>query len=598
MSNLLSEWARLFIVSLRQAGVERIIISPGSRSTPFAWAALEDCELQCQSVVDERSAAFVALGQARASGRPSAILCTSGSAAANYFPAVVEAAMAPVPLVVLTADRPFELQGARAPQTIDQVKLYGHYPRAYFELGMPDSQPSALWALQRIAAQAVALSLGPLPGPVHVNLRARKPLEPAAPDSDAERVLSERVSGLIKRGPSRAVSARRARDPATLEYLAERLAATTEGVIVCGPVEPACAEGARAVFELAQATAYPLLCEAGSQLRYDLPAGFPRNLCIDAFDHFVGEDWFQRRAAPRLALQLGQPPVSAGWAKFSKRQDLERYVVCEGPWSDPDGSARAVIDDAPYDFARALCEALARANLATSPGRRQWRAQLSACNDAAWQAVERELEATSCTTEPAAVRAVAAGLRPGSQLVLGNSLPVREPDWFTPATSSGLRVYSQRGANGIDGVLSGAVGIAGVSERPTTLLVGDLSFLHDLNGLWAARDLAQSLSVVILDNGGGQMFEQLPIARLCHDPGRLAYWTTPHGVDLSRVGDLFGLPVRRALTTTDITEAVYQAQSHMGCQLLVVPVAGKTVDLLRRIRAGLEESLCLPSSKG
>jgi 2-succinyl-5-enolpyruvyl-6-hydroxy-3-cyclohexene-1-carboxylate synthase len=181
---LLTEWARLLMASLRAAGVRDVVLSPGSRSTPFTWAALQDAGLRCRTIIDERSAAFFAVGQARLTGLPTVLVCTSGSAAANYFPAVVEAAESATPLVLLTADRPFELQHAAAPQTIDQTRLFGDYARRFFELGMPDADPAMLEALQRMAAQAVLASRSPLPGPVHLNARARKPLEPAGGHDD------------------------------------------------------------------------------------------------------------------------------------------------------------------------------------------------------------------------------------------------------------------------------------------------------------------------------------------------------------------------------------------------------------------------------
>src|SRR4051812_16764248 len=206
-STLLTEWSRLLLGTFARAGVEHVVLSPGSRSTPFAWAALNEPKLRCHSVWDERVAAFFALGQARVSGRPSLLLCTSGTAAANYYPAVIEASLARLPLLVLTADRPFELQHAGAPQAIDQLKLFGDSARAFFELGTPDPSPSALEGLLRSVAHAVQAALHGNPGPVHLNARARKPLEPIRADDAASLRLRESVDALLARGPTVAARA-------------------------------------------------------------------------------------------------------------------------------------------------------------------------------------------------------------------------------------------------------------------------------------------------------------------------------------------------------------------------------------------------------
>src|SRR5688572_18442344 len=198
-AHLLGEWARLLFATLRQAGVSDLWVSPGSRSTPFTWAAQHTPGLNVRPVIDERSAAFLALGHTRITGRPCAILCTSGTAAANYFPAIVEASAAYLPLIVLTADRPLDVQQAAAAQTIDQVKLYGDQVRSFFDLGLPDAAASTLVGLRRSVVQAVTQSLGPLPGPVHLNLRARKPLEPVPAQTEAEHALSRRISELLAR---------------------------------------------------------------------------------------------------------------------------------------------------------------------------------------------------------------------------------------------------------------------------------------------------------------------------------------------------------------------------------------------------------------
>src|SRR4051812_30405975 len=229
---LLTEWSRLLLGTLTRAGVEHVVLSPGSRSTPFAWAALNEPGLTCHSIWDERVAAFFALGQARVSGRPSLLLCTSGTAAANYYPAVIEASLAQVPLLILTADRPFELQHSAAPQAIDQIKLFGDSARAFFELGAPDESPSALAGIVRSVAHAVHAARGVRPGPVHLNARARKPLEPVTASGPGTSELAAQVDALLDHGPTLALGATLHGD---VTRLARACTDTARGVILVGP---------------------------------------------------------------------------------------------------------------------------------------------------------------------------------------------------------------------------------------------------------------------------------------------------------------------------------------------------------------------------
>src|SRR4051812_41493967 len=262
---LLTEWSRLLIGTLARAGVEHVVLSPGSRSTPFAWAALNEPGLRCHSVWDERVAAFFALGQARVTGRPSLLLCTSGTAAANYYPALIEASLSYLPLLVLTADRPFELQHSAAPQAIDQIKLFGDSARAFFELGTPDAAPSALSGVVRSVAHAVRAARGARPGPVHLNARARKPLEPTTAHDPASLELAAQVDALLNKGPTLAAGATLHGD---VSRLARACRETARGIILVGPHAAYRPEAAPALLGLARITGYPLLCEATSQLRW------------------------------------------------------------------------------------------------------------------------------------------------------------------------------------------------------------------------------------------------------------------------------------------------------------------------------------------
>ena len=606
---LLTEWARLLLGGLRRAGVRQVVLSPGSRSTPFTWAALHEPGLDCRTIIDERSAAFFALGHARVTGRPVLLVCTSGSAAANYFPAVAEAAESSVPVLVLTADRPLELQGAAAPQTIDQVKLYGDYARAYFELGTPDPDPRMLRAIPRIAAQAMAGSMGPIPGPVHLNARARKPLEPRTGAGPAEGELHALVDRLLESVPT-AISPAPRPDPADLEAVARSCRNARRGLIVCGPAHGPAAASPDAILRLARATGFPVAAEAASQIRF---APLPDIVRLDHAASLLDVPGFADRHEPDVILQVGRPPTASAWhAALDRWTHAPRHVLAPHGWPDPFGTATTLVR-APLDAAvRALADAVEGLDPGSPsdepPGGRRkaletWRETLRQADDQAGETIAASLE--DGFPEGRAVRTVVDRLADGAILAVGNSLPIREVDTFVDAArlraraaatdDRTLEVLFQRGANGIDGLVSGAAGAAAASGRPTTLLIGDVSLAHDIGALGLLRDLPAPLTVVVLNNGGGRIFERLPIAESLAGEdtpdGRrsLDAWLTPPALDFSAAARTFGIPYEQA--GDDALSAALDTLSGTGGLLeIVIPENGTTVhqrELRRRIAAAL-----------
>ena len=351
------EWARLLLGSLAASGVKDVVISPGSRSTPFTWAAASTSGLRCHALYDERSAAFFALGIARVTNEPPLLICTSGSAAANYFPAVVEASLARVPLLVMTADRPLELQDAGAPQTIDQVKLYGAFARSFVDLGLPDPSPASLAALPRIVVRAVLDSKSPLPGPVHLNARARKPLEPGPAHTEAEKALVHEVDRLLERGVPRAFFEMSAPDAAGIDALAKRLAGAETRLIVCGPLALHRSNDADVLVDLARKLDAPLYAEATSQLRFRPSFAGARSL--DGFDWLLRASPASVEHRPALLLRFGGTPVSAGVEQLlGAHGPTELALVAEHGLPDATGSASLVVRGAPGEVARRLLVAL------------------------------------------------------------------------------------------------------------------------------------------------------------------------------------------------------------------------------------------------
>jgi 2-succinyl-5-enolpyruvyl-6-hydroxy-3-cyclohexene-1-carboxylate synthase len=570
-ANLLSEWSRLLMESLADAGLTDVVLSPGSRSTPFMIAAAENPRLRCHDSIDERAAAFFALGQARVTGRPSLLICTSGSAGAHYFPAVVEAATAFLPLVVLTADRPFELQDCAAPQTIDQVKLFGGFARHFVDLGLPDGSPGSLRALRRIAAQAVHRALAPTPGPVHLNGRARKPLEPMPLKTDEERALKARVDVLLKEPLTTAYAPVVAPDPRGIERAAELIAAKPHGLIVCGPAGMSQAHAREAVFALAQSTGYPVLAEASSQLRFtDVPEGV---VLVDAFDALYRAQAFRDAHPTELVLQLGAPPVSSGWERYSgTNKGAERIVIAPYGWNDPTNAATVLIDSDVGEGVRAL-----NAKLGTGLRRGAWAARFTEANGRAWAAVDHELATAQGMTEGEIARTVIGTVPRGSMIELGNSLAIREVDTFAERHATDVKVMCQRGANGIDGLLAAAAGASRSSGEPITVLIGDVSFMHDLTSLSLATGLSASLVFVVIQNYGGRIFETLPIGKTPSvTPALMSHVTTPHRVELEHAAKLFGHGYAKVTSTEALRSAIQRAHAQKGCTVIeaIVPEHG------------------------
>ena len=592
--NLQAEWARLLIDSFAAAGGREVVISPGSRSTPFVLAAAGHPKLRCRDVVDERSAAFFALGQGRVTGRPTLLLPTSGTAGANYFPAVIEASASHVPMLVLTADRPVELAACGANQTIDQLKLYGDHVREFFELGAPDSAPRALRGLRRAVAQAVFASRYPRPGAVHLNARARKPLEPGTADGPAERELAAAVDALIERPVPRPLSPLRVPHGGQVDELAETCRRVERGLIVCGPASLAQAGARSLIAELGRRSGYPILREAASQVRFCAELSADGVVAVDGFNAILGCEQICA-LAPELIVQIGRCPTSGAWGRY-----LARHAGCRHWVLGPDGwqDARSTATDLMFAD---LDATLARLTTRLPAGGREtpWSERWRAAEATVRRCVEGELSASGeALTEGGVARSLVASLPSGSLLAVGNSLPIREVDTYCPGAADrrdarDLRVLAQRGASGIDGVTSGTLGAASVWPHRVALLIGDLSFLHDLSGLQAARQVKVPAVIVVVQNRGGRIFEQLPLASHAAAAGDVfEHWTTPHDLDLAPAAALHGLAFERVATRPELEAALELGFARPGVTLIeaLVPPHG-AAEQNRRLQELVDSAL-------
>ena len=527
-----------FAEELVRSGVEHAVICPGSRSTPLAVMLSRQAGLKVWMHVDERSAGFFALGMAKARGTPVALVCTSGTAAANFLPAVVEAHYGRVPLIVCTADRPPELRDVGAPQTIDQVRLYGVHAKWFVDMLLPEATPEALRYVRTVAGRAVATAKAGPAGPVHLNFPFREPLMPEA-------------------GGAVPVAARRDNNPyvdfaeapdqprgASLRWLQLACERAERGIIVCGPVTDDLLVGDD-VAALATRLQWPVLADPLSELRTALQ---DRTLVIDAYDAFLRDERWTAEHGPDAVIRFGAMPTSKALTLFLQRNpDAQQFVVDQVGWLDPtllaSGMIAAEADEVCAGLLRVLRErppspTQARYTRAWVEANRRTRAAITGRLDGMTELFEGKLFAE-----------LGALLPERATIFVGNSMPIRDLDAFFPATDRVLFIMANRGANGIDGVVSTALGVAAAHsgprkwnepEYPVVLVLGDLSFYHDMNGLLAAKLYGLKATIILLNNDGGGIFSFLPQAGATTPEQFERLFGTPTGLDFRPAVEMYG----------------------------------------------------------
>lgn len=545
--NLNAAWAQALIEELCRGGVEHAVVCPGSRSAPLALACARAPGLRVHTAIDERSGAFVALGAGKATGRPALVLATSGTAGAHFYPAVLEAEAMRVPLLCLTADRPPELHGFGAPQTLDQRALFGGHVRAFVELATPEGTDAAFLHLRAQASLAARAALRVPRGPVHLNAPFREPLaplpQPLPPLSARARDGEGALPALAVHPPARAP------DGAALRRLAAELARRPRGALAVGPRDED-DDLAGALDELSRATGWPVYADGASGLRAKAEGAF-----VCHADLLLRHERAATALRPEMVLRLGgglTSKVLQQWLDGSGA--LTALLPGDGALIDAAHAASLCIEGDAAAACRALAEEV-RA-LRGSPGELRslaLRADAAAATALASAFQSRPLD------EPQLAWALARALPPGSQLFVASSMPVRDVDAFSGALP-GVRVLSSRGANGIDGIVSTAAGMALATQRPTAVLCGDLALLHDLGGLVAAKRAGADLAVVVANNDGGGIFHFLPVHGLAPAERFEQLFATPHGLDLAHAAALAQARLHRPRTGAEVRTALAQAR--------------------------------------
>ncbi|MCY3778703.1 MAG: 2-succinyl-5-enolpyruvyl-6-hydroxy-3-cyclohexene-1-carboxylic-acid synthase [Chloroflexi bacterium] len=561
MPNPNTLYANIFIDALVAAGVTRFCLSPGSRHTPLVLAlARHRGGIDISSHLDERSAAFFALGLAIGSGEPAALICTSGSAAANFFPAIVEAHQSRLPLIILTADRPHELRGSGANQTIDQIKLYGDYADFFADAPLPEAEtPSAvLRHLRALAFRATAAAKN-RPGVAHINFPFRKPFEPAVDDNLK-----------IDRRPPTQFSAPKTNASADLAALLTDDLLSRRGIIYFG--HGACRGGAERdsllpwAGRLSDITGYPILAEFTSNMR--------SAETISAYESFM--------TAPAIGfsqvevvIRFGTPSLCKSMQDFLADAELACHIYCSraGEWADDTHSLTHHLTIHPADVSAQDWDAF-------PPAKSQdWRSRMFRIDNEARNTIAGEI-ANGEYFDGAALQDIVDLIPPDSALFAGNSLPVRHLDQFGGGTDKPIFAWANRGASGIDGNVSTTLGIGAARPgNPLVAVLGDITLYHDLNGLLAARRCGVPVTIVLLNNGGGGIFQRLSVRQF--EPHFSDYFITPHGLDFSHAAALYSLDYVRADDRESFRDAFRRSVGAAGSALIEVRTDA-IADLQRR----------------
>lgn len=590
--NPLYTYVGAFIDELQRAGLHNVVICPGSRSTPLAMTIAAKKEIRTWMHIDERSAAFFGLGLAKRLAQPVALVCTSGTAAANFFPAIVEAKLTHIPLLILTADRPHELRENGAPQAIDQNRLYGTHVKWFAEAALPEATNDALRYIRTLADRAVALTHAVPAGPVHINLPFREPLFPE-PISNGHQQQRDPIAwyGRPHNQPYIEIDDTPLGELTSeqIKRLATRLQETPRGLIVVGPYDqPALAQP---LHQLAQRLGYPILADPLSQMRSAQSDDPP---VISSYDAFLRLESFMAEHRPQLVLRIGAMPTAKPLLLYLKRYpDCPQIVIDRhGGWEEPTQLASQLIHSDPLKLCTGLLAALEGSSQQEEAGEQGWRQSWQQADELSRQALQSAIQRFEQPFEGRVFRELDELLPEGSMLFAGNSMPVRDMDTFFWGGQRRIWIQGNRGANGIDGIISSALGASVDADKgaANVLVIGDLSFFHDLNGLLTAKLHQLNLIIILINNDGGGIFSFLPQVNYPEHFEQL--FGTPTGLDFRPAVEMYGGHFQQSKDWDDFREALQRGIEQGGLHVIeVVTERQSNVHMHRQLWQSVTEAL-------
>ncbi|PSP03686.1 MAG: 2-succinyl-5-enolpyruvyl-6-hydroxy-3-cyclohexene-1-carboxylic-acid synthase [Cyanobacteria bacterium QS_7_48_42] len=554
-------WSSIIAETLKRLGLTTAIICPGSRSAPLTVAFAQHPEIEAIPILDERSAAFFALGVAKRSHVPAALVCTSGTAGANFYPAVIEASESQVPLLVLTADRPPELRDCHAGQAIDQQKLYGSYPNWQAELALPSQEIGMLRYLRQTIVQAVKRSLFSVPGAVHLNVPFREPLAPTPqPDTLNSQLHQEDFFAGITLNPYPHSCTG---DSASRPYssLLSTWKQCERGIIIAGVAQPQHRqEYCQAITHLSQSLGWAVLAEGLSPVRNYANLN---PYLISTYDLILGNPQLSQKLAPEMVIQLGALPTSKELRAWLNSTQPQRWIIDPSPENfDPLHGKTTHLHLSVEQLATTI-PPLAKQESVSSDYLHQWRDAETQLR----QALDKTMATTDTLFEGKAAWLLSQTLPPATPLLIANSMPVRDVEFFWKPNNSGIQPFCNRGANGIEGSLSTALGIAH-HHQSSVMLTGDLALLHDTNGFLQRNRFTGHLTIVLINNNGGGIFEMLPISQF--EPPFQEYFATPQEMDFAQLCGTYGIEYKR-ITNWQQLQALLNPLPEKGIRVLEIP---------------------------
>ncbi|WP_414588352.1 2-succinyl-5-enolpyruvyl-6-hydroxy-3-cyclohexene-1-carboxylic-acid synthase [Scytonema sp. PCC 10023] len=563
--NINTVWASIAAETLKRLGLTCVVICPGSRSTPLAVAfAQQSPDIQAISILDERSAAFFALGQAKATGRPTVVVCTSGTAGANFYPAVIEAKESRIPLLLFTTDRPAELRDCHSGQTIDQLKLYGNYPNWQTELAIPSVEMGMLAYLRQMMIHAWERSQTSVPGPVHLNFPFRDPL---APISNGEELQTTSLQLLQSEfdledffSHITTITAS-AHVPISSPPFLEEWLKSDRGIIIAGVAQPQRPqEYCSAIAQLSKTLKFPVLAEGLSPVRNyaDLNPHI-----ISTYDLILRNQELAKQLAPDVVIQIGELPTSKELRNWLTSTQARRWIIDPSdqnldPLHGRTTHLRISIEElsrwgqinskfkiqnsklgvSPSSPSSPSLPPSLPPSSPSSPSSPEYLQLWCAIEAKVRAAVDQTLTTTEELFEGKAAWLLSQTLPPKTPIFIANSMPVRDVEFFWKPSHSEVQPFFNRGANGIDGTLSTALGIAH-RHQSSVMLTGDLALLHDTNGFLIRNKFVGHLTIVLINNNGGGIFEMLPISKF--DPPFEEFFATPQDIDFAQLCATYGV---------------------------------------------------------
>ncbi len=561
-------WAENFFDRLAKLGIKHVCISPGSRSTSLTLAAASNKKFKCFVHIDERSSGFFALGIAKATGKPAVIITTSGTATAELYPAIIEAYQQRIPMIVCTADRPPELIGRGANQTINQENIYRNHIRFFKNAGLPTASVSGIKKIRRTAEEAFLKSKQ---GPGHINFPFRKPFEPGSLTDEIE----EKDLNLIEEYKSTESNLQEVTGRYDKNLFKEILKAINEskrGLIIAGPMHSSNQEKSD-ILKLSDKLSFPVLADTSSQLRFGKKSN--KNILIN-YEGFLRNKIFINNFSPDLILQFGSTPSSKAIETYLESINPKRYLINNhGDIFDPWNTASGVFKCTPSLFCKIITDKLQKKNKDNI-----WLNDILKADRLSGMVKEIIINNSTFSNECKIVPEIINALPDKTHLMISNSMPVRDFDYFAPVSEKKIRVHTNRGASGIDGIISTALGIQKVLNKPTLLITGDLAFYHDLNSLLAADKYKIPLVVVLINNNGGGIFNMLPVSE--YGKNFKEFFITPHNLDFAPLVKSFNGKYRKIKSWDDLKKSINSAFNENRFTVLEIKTEIKTSVNLRK----------------